>query len=169
MHFMPNNNLEENISHFILIAPTKKICLQKLHFKFLELKNCIWGTRFQVPESFAALAYSVTCKYNKRNQYLTRWKNLHFKTNKVSNDRGFQQRIQQTRTWVTPPQFSSVPRIADLVHLTGECELSQPEFDPWHWREVFLPLTTSLWLHLLQFRVMLCVGSLNNRDNTLII
>ena len=57
MHFMPNNNLEENISHFILIAPKKNIffCLQKLHFKFLELKNCIWGTRIQDPESFAAL------------------------------------------------------------------------------------------------------------------
>ena len=59
MHFMPNNNLEENISHFILIAPTKKNCLQKLHFKFLELKNCIWGTRFQVPESFPALLQTV--------------------------------------------------------------------------------------------------------------
>ena len=59
MHFMPNNNLEENISHFILIAPTKKNCLQKLHFKFLELKNCIWGTRFQVPESFPALRASI--------------------------------------------------------------------------------------------------------------
>ena len=37
----------------------KKICLQKLHFKFLELKNCIWGTRFQVPESFAALVDGI--------------------------------------------------------------------------------------------------------------
>ena len=25
MHFMPNNDLERNISHFILIASTKKI------------------------------------------------------------------------------------------------------------------------------------------------
>ena len=36
--------------------------------------------------------------------------------------------MQQTRTRVTPPQFISVPRIADLVHLTGEGERSQPEF-----------------------------------------
>ena len=67
MHFMPNNNLEENISHFILIAPTKKNCLQKLHFKFLELKNCIWGTRFQVPESFAALPGTIITNFAKKN------------------------------------------------------------------------------------------------------
>ena len=54
MHFMPDNNLEKKIA-FHLNCPTKKICLQKLHFKFLELKNCIWGTRFQVPESLPAL------------------------------------------------------------------------------------------------------------------
>ena len=68
---MPNNNLEENISHFILIAPTtKKICLQKLHFKFLELKNCIWGTRFQVPESFAALLKSIELtEHDERSSY----------------------------------------------------------------------------------------------------
>ena len=56
MHFMPNNDLEGNMSHFILIASTKKIlCFQKLHFKFLELKNCIWGARIQDPASFAGL------------------------------------------------------------------------------------------------------------------
>ena len=56
MHFMPNNDFEGNMSHFILIAPTRKIlCFKKLHFKFLELQNCIWGARIQDPASFPAL------------------------------------------------------------------------------------------------------------------
>jgi len=40
---MPNNNLEENISHFILIAPTKKIAS----------KNCIsnsWNSKIAFGE-----------------------------------------------------------------------------------------------------------------------
>ena len=57
---MPNNDFEGNMSHFILIAPTKKIlCFQKLHFKFLELQNCIWGARIQDPASFPALGHSL--------------------------------------------------------------------------------------------------------------
>ena len=60
MHFMPNNDFEGNMSHFILIAPTKKIlCFQKLHFKFLELQNCIWGARIQDPASFPALSIGI--------------------------------------------------------------------------------------------------------------
>ena len=57
MHFMPNNDLEGNMSHFILIVRTQKkiLCFQKLHFKFLELQNCIWGSRIQDPVSFPAL------------------------------------------------------------------------------------------------------------------
>ena len=44
MHFMPNNNLAENISHFILNAPTKK---------FLASKNCIsnsWNSKIAFEE-----------------------------------------------------------------------------------------------------------------------
>ena len=44
MHFMPNNNLAENISHFILNAPTKK---------FLASKNCIsnsWNSKIAFGE-----------------------------------------------------------------------------------------------------------------------
>ena len=54
---MPNNDLEGNMSHFILIVRTHKkiLCFQKLHFKFLELQNCIWGSRIQDPVSFPAL------------------------------------------------------------------------------------------------------------------
>ena len=60
---MPNNDLEGNMSHFILIAPTKKIlCFQKLHFKFLELQNCILGARIQDPASFPALPNSAASK-----------------------------------------------------------------------------------------------------------
>ena len=43
MHFMTKNNLEENISHFILIAPTKKIAS----------KNCIsnsWNSKIAFGE-----------------------------------------------------------------------------------------------------------------------
>ena len=50
MHFMPNNNLEENISHFILIAPTKKNILPtKIAFKILGTQKLHLGN--QVPGS----------------------------------------------------------------------------------------------------------------------
>ena len=35
MHFMPNNDLERNISHFILIAPTQKY--YKMHLPYGQL------------------------------------------------------------------------------------------------------------------------------------
>ena len=35
MHFMPNNDLERNISHFILIASTKKY--YKMHLPYGQL------------------------------------------------------------------------------------------------------------------------------------
>ena len=45
MHFMLNNDFEGK----------KILCFQKLHFKILELQNCIWGARIQDPASFPAL------------------------------------------------------------------------------------------------------------------
>ena len=59
MHFMPNNNLEENISHFILIAPTKKNLPPKIAFQILgtqklHLGNQVPGSRkFSCPEPHA--------------------------------------------------------------------------------------------------------------------
>ena len=49
MHFMPNNNLEENISHFILIAPTKKKLPPKIAFQILGTQKLHLGN--QVPGS----------------------------------------------------------------------------------------------------------------------
>ena len=49
MHFMPNNNLEENISHFILIAPTKKNLPPKIAFQILGTQKLHLGN--QVPGS----------------------------------------------------------------------------------------------------------------------
>ena len=38
-----------------MILKEKILCFQKLHFKILELQNCIWGARIQDPVSFPAL------------------------------------------------------------------------------------------------------------------
>ena len=46
MHFMPNNDLEGNMSHFILIAPTKKnIMLPKIAFQILGTKKLHLGSQ----------------------------------------------------------------------------------------------------------------------------
>ena len=50
MHFMPHNNLEENVSHFILITPTKKNLPPKIAFQILgtqklHLGNQVLGSR----------------------------------------------------------------------------------------------------------------------------
>ena len=65
MHFMPNNNLEENISHFILIAPTKqkklppKIAFQILGTHKLHLGNQVPGSRkFSCPGELVSTAFS---------------------------------------------------------------------------------------------------------------
>ena len=47
MHFMPNNNLEENNSHFILIAPRKKNLPPKNAFQILGTQKLHLGN--QVP------------------------------------------------------------------------------------------------------------------------
>ena len=49
MRFMSNNNLEENISHFILNAPTKRNMPPKIAFKILGTQKLHLGN--QVPGS----------------------------------------------------------------------------------------------------------------------
>ena len=46
---MPDNNMEENISHFILIAPTKKNLPPKIAFQILGTQKLHLGN--QVPGS----------------------------------------------------------------------------------------------------------------------
>ena len=46
MHFMPNNDFEGNMSHFILIAPTKKnIMPQKIAFQNLGTTKLHLGSQ----------------------------------------------------------------------------------------------------------------------------
>ena len=46
MHFMPNNDFEGNMSHFILIAPTKKnIMLPKIAFQILGTTKLHLGSQ----------------------------------------------------------------------------------------------------------------------------
>ncbi len=49
MHFMPNNNLEENISHFILNTPTNFVLPPKIAFQILGTQKLHLGN--QVPGS----------------------------------------------------------------------------------------------------------------------
>ena len=58
MHFMPNNNLEKNISHFILNAQTKKNLPPKIAFQILGTQKLHLGN--QVPGS---RKFSCPAKY----------------------------------------------------------------------------------------------------------
>ena len=58
--FMPNNNLEENISHFILNDPTKTIFLPpKIAFQILETQKLHLGNQVPGSRKFCTTGSSI--------------------------------------------------------------------------------------------------------------